>query len=121
MITPGHWLMRLSAGLVCAAALVGGGCYARDPNTVSITVEERTLMERLTRDPFVVIIDRARNDAGFLVVTTQQGDAHVRYLLAPDGPASKQLRIRRMIEEFAIESVPAARPGTGPAPRGLQR
>jgi hypothetical protein len=96
------------------------GCEIRDAETTKEpTPEELTLIDRLCRDSFIVLIDQERNDDGYLVLTTQQGSTTVRYLLAPDGPESKQLKIRRMVEDFVLNVQEDSRIGTGPEPRGL--
>jgi hypothetical protein len=95
-------------------------CDVRDTETKPPSVEENALIDRLCRDSFVVLIDQERNDDGYLVLTTRQGEATVRYLLAPDGPESKQLKIRRMVEDFVLNVQEDARIGTGPEPRGLE-
>jgi hypothetical protein len=97
------------------------GCNPRDAESARTTEDERRLIERLQRDPFIRVVDRKRTDDGYLVVTTQQGATHVRYLLAPDTPASKELKIRRIIEDFAITTVQPDTLGTGPDSRGIQR
>jgi len=110
------------SGCVLAAILLAllGGCDLRDADAKDPTPEELSLLDRLQRDNFIIIIDQERNDDGYLVITTQQGNTHVRYLLAPDGPESKQLKIRRIIEDFPLQSTEPERIGVGPTPRGLE-
>lgn len=107
--------------LACVAGAFLGGCSERDEAAEHITPEEAVLLDRLTRDAYTEIIDRTRTDDGYLLVTTQQGDVQARYLLAPDSPASKQLRIRRMDEAFSFPSAISPRPGINPDPRGLEQ
>ena len=112
----------MSRGLLialCALALVG--CDPRDAESSRITADENALIDRLTRDPFIVVIDRRRNEDGYLVVSTQQGNTRVRYLFAPDSPASKELKIRRIVEDFTMKVGTSDGLGTGPEPRGLER
>ncbi len=110
---------RLLLAGAMAAVLLLGGCESRDADHGQVSAEELVLLDRLTRDPFVEIVDKVRGDDGYLVVTTRQGDRLAYYLIAPDGPASRQLRIRRMDEDFSIEAGIQQRPGTGPDPRGI--
>lgn len=109
------------AVVIVIAAMASAACDPRDPESARLSDEERALIERIERDPFVRVIDRQRRDDGYLVVTTQQGDTRARYLLAPDSPASKVLKIRRMVEDFTIKVAPSDRLGTGAEPRGLSR
>jgi hypothetical protein len=109
----------LAGSLLTALALAGCKAREQDPESTHVTAEEQVLLDRLTRDPFIIISDRRRGDDGYLVVTTHQGKTRVRYLLAPDGPALKQLKVRRMVEEFELRVSEPDRLGTGPAPRGL--
>jgi hypothetical protein len=106
--------------LAALTVLTLAGCNPRDTESARTTEEERKLIERIERDPFIRVIDRRRNDDGYLVVTTQQGATRVRYLLAPDTPASKELKIRRIVEDFAIPTSEPDTLGTGPESRGLQ-
>jgi hypothetical protein len=111
-----------SAALVAVVAVtlaMLAGCDPRDPESANISEEENALLVRLTRDPFIEIIDRRRNDEGRLIVTTQQGNTRVRYLIAPDAPVSKELKIRRMVEDFELKVEEPDRIGVGPEPRGL--
>jgi hypothetical protein len=115
---------RRAGSLVMAALLTAAlatGCAARagaDPDAP--TDEEKVLLDRLARDNFVHITDLLRNDEGYLVVTTRQGDTYVRYLLSPANEATRQLTIHRLVETLEVVEGPDAGPvGTGPAPRGL--
>jgi hypothetical protein len=110
---------RLLLAALTLLALVG--CNPRDAESARTTEEERKLIERIQRDPFIRVVDQKRNDDGYLVVTTKQGATRVRYLLAPDTPASKELKIRRIVEDFALTTGPSDTLGTGPESRGIQR
>jgi hypothetical protein len=116
-MSPLRWF---GCSLGAAVVMMLGGCDLRDSDAKDPTPEELTLLDRLQRDNFIIIVDQERNDDGYLVITTQQGDTQVRYLLAPDGPESKQLKIRRMVEDFPLQSSEPERIGVGPEPRGLE-
>jgi hypothetical protein len=110
----------LATPAILAALAVGlCGCAERDTVELRISAQEQVLLDRLSRDPLLEIVDTKRNDDGYLVVSTRQGDIEAQYLLAPDGPASKQITIRRMDPGFWIESAVSPTPGVGPAERGI--
>ncbi len=105
-------------GALILALALSAGCDTRlEPS--QLKDDERILLDRLCRDPFIIVTDKRRNDDGFLIVTTHQGNTQVRYLFAPDGVASKELKIRRMVEDFEIKVGVSDQLGTGPRERGL--
>jgi hypothetical protein len=108
-------LRKALAAAALAAVLVG--CSQRETEPLQVTEEEQAMLTHLTRDSFVRVTGLQRNDEGRLVVTTQQGNTTVRYQFAPENAASKQLRIRRMAEEFELKVGASDQLGTGPEPR----
>jgi len=111
------------AGLLGCLLIAGCDTFATrtgaDPDAP--TAEERVLLDRLQRDNFLIVTDTQRNDDGYLVVTTSQGQARIRYIFSPANEATKQLTIHRLIESMDIvEGQSNDPPGTGPAPRGLE-
>ncbi|MBA3709245.1 MAG: hypothetical protein H0W83_10555 [Planctomycetes bacterium] len=106
---------RIIGALIAIGAIAASGC-GRTEEPLTLKPEERVLLARLTRDPFIQVTDLHRNDDEQLEVTTRQGDAIARYLFAPDDPAMKELKIRRIVEQFELKTAPSDPP---PEPRGL--
>jgi hypothetical protein len=82
------------------------------------TAEEKRLLELLTMDRFIEIVELERDAQGRLVVTTRQGDTRPRYLFAaaPGGP----LDIQRLDADPRLTVSDDGTKGTGPEPRGLR-
>jgi hypothetical protein len=107
--------------LVVASLAAACGCSSRSDDPLTLKDDERVLLTHLTRDPYIRITDLRRDEDEHLVVSTVQGDTVARYLLAPDNPATKELKIRRLIDDFQMRVDPSDQIGTGPEPRGLKR
>ncbi len=78
------------------------------------TDEERILIARICRDPFVDIAATERTSDGRLMVITRQGAVIRRYLLAPDVVGAKELRIRRVADEVVMDTTAPAHAGLEP-------
>ncbi len=93
--------------------------WGRDP--VQPTAEEQALLEQIARDAFVKLNGLERDSENRLIVTTQQGDVVVRYLLAPVADGGQDLVIRRIEERLELVTAVDADKGTGPEARGVRR
>ncbi len=104
--------------VLCAAlALVAAGCTTGDGRRTSgapPTDEERVLIARICRDPFVDVVATERTSEGRLMVITRQGAVIRRYLLAPDVVGAKELRIRRVADEVVMDTTAPAHTGLEP-------
>ncbi|MBA2481208.1 MAG: hypothetical protein H0V44_11145 [Planctomycetes bacterium] len=109
------------AALVTVLIGAVAACSSRTDDTLLLREDERVLLTRLTRDPFIHITDLRRDDEDHLQVTTRQGDTIARYELSPENAASKELVIHRLVEEFHMRVSESDSIGTGPEPRGLKR
>jgi hypothetical protein len=96
--------------------LLLAACATGEPRAEP-TVEERRLLAYLARDPYLVIDSTSRDADGNLLVVTRQGRTIQRYLIAPDDPAKPALRLRRLEDRSALETVANPDPGGGPLPR----
>ncbi|MCX8038953.1 MAG: hypothetical protein N3B15_00030 [Planctomycetota bacterium] len=93
----------IGASLACVIAGCAGG--RQQP---ALTAEEQRQLAYLTRDPFVEISQLARDEAGNLLVVTQQGARSVRYVLAADDPAQPRLTLRPLLDRCYLEVAEAA-------------
>lgn len=82
------------------------GCQPR----TTLTADEEHLLERLTRDPNVLIVSVERNDDRHLVVLTQQGELIARYILKPDVPGEKTLNIHSVSGSSRLDETPGDPP-----------
>jgi hypothetical protein len=103
---------------ILAAVLLTSACS--DQVRIEMSAEESRLLAYLARDPYVVIDSTERDGDGYLLVVTAQGNAHVRYLIAPDDPARPQLRLRRMEDACTLETAPNPHPGGALEERGAR-
>jgi len=85
------------AGLILLAAT---GCRSHDrvvhPVDAEPNAEEQVLLQRLTRDPSLIVETYERDSKGQLLVTTIQGSTRIRYLFTPEGPGVKTLNLHRI-------------------------
>jgi hypothetical protein len=115
------------AACVACACLALIGCTRTDPvdiaaqRGVTVTAEERTLLQQLARDPFHRILWIDRDDEQRLLVRTQQGNDQASYLLMPGHDGTTVLAIRRVGDEQMLPTTIDDRVGTGPEPRGVSR
>jgi len=106
--------LRLAA---CVTLLVLLTACGREVQPIQPTADEQRLIELLTMDRFIEIVEYERDAQSRLVVTTRQGDTRRRYICAP--LPSGQLTIFRLDEERRLLVEDDGTKGTGPEPRGL--
>jgi hypothetical protein len=108
---------------LAALILLGvSACAWRPAKPVVLTAEEEQLLIGLTRDPFVVVIGREREEDGFLTLRTMQGRVPVAYRFMPANDSGAPLVIRRIDDR---QQLPVAwsedQLGTVLQPRGIHR
>lgn len=78
------------------------------------SAEEHVLLERLARDPFMIIETWERDENKHLVVTTAQGRELVRYVFKPAQIDEKTLTIHRINDRAVLDIGQSDQLGTGP-------
>ncbi len=96
-------------------------CTGRHAVIPAPTAEEQRLITYLTRDPYLAIVTAVRDQDGYLLLTTRQGDHLARYSLSPEPAGGKALHLHRLVEDLSLDTIEPPQPGTGPEPRRLQR
>jgi hypothetical protein len=118
-----RWPLALRSAFAALLLVVGASaCAWRPVQPVVLTAEEEQLLVGLTRDPFVVVVGREREEDGFLTLRTMQGRVPVAYRFMPANDSGAPLVIRRIDDR---QQLPVAwsedQLGTGPQPRGIHR
>lgn len=112
-------MSRLPTIIILAAltVMLSTGCDRRA--ALQVSVAEAELLEQLTRDPFVRIDYKQREEDGYLTIRTAQGNTTRYYRLMPANDGGGPLVIRWLDES---QSLPVAwsedHLGTGPRWRG---
>jgi hypothetical protein len=109
--------------LVAVVVVLMSGCADDRQAETPVSPEEQVLLAQLTRDNFVEILIKERNDLDQLVVTTRQGSERVRYVFKPSNPGEMTLSIHRINDRSTVEVSESGQLGTGPetAPNGRYR
>lgn len=110
-------MLGFRACVVATLLLLITGCGREQPAVV-YTPDEQRLLELLTIDPFIEIIETERDSQGRLVVTTRQGDTRARYRFA--ALAGGPLDIHRLDDHPRLDVADDGSKGTGPEARGLR-
>ncbi len=105
---------RSALSLVILVGLLLTGCAGDRSVEVPASPEEQVLLAQLTRDKFVEVIERERNDLEQLVVTTRQGSQRVRYVFKPARPGDAELMIHKINDRSVLEIEESDQLGTGP-------
>ena len=102
-------LLLISCGLVicCLSGCLSVARDAAQPNDV-----EQVILERLTRDQFVIIDSYDRDEFDHLIVNTLQGSEKVRYIIKPVQPGSPRLNIHRINDRSQLEISESDQVGT---------
>lgn len=102
--------------LFAVVTLLASGCTTSTRADIVPTSEEQVLLGRITRDPYIEIVELERNDLEQLVVTTSQGSQRVRYVLKPSNPGEMALNVHRINDRSMLEVSESDQLGTGPQP-----
>lgn len=105
---------RLLLPLIAMVALLATGCGGDTRAQVVATPEEQVLIDQITRDIYIEVIDLERNDLEHLVVTTRQGSQRVRYVLKPARLGEATLMLHKINDRSVIEVSESDQLGTGP-------
>ncbi len=107
--------------VIIIAILICAGCAQPHPaGETNLTAEERALLDKITADHFVRIVEIERTASGVLLVTTRQGESRVRYLVSPGLSSPGITGIRRVQDQTALPVGVSASRGSGPEARGIR-
>ncbi len=114
--SPAMLLPRMKSLLLLICCVFASGCLSGCLSVVRDTTPpsdvEQVLLERLTRDQFVIIDSYERDEFDHLIVTTLQGSEKVRYIIKPVQPGNPRLNIHRINDRSQLEISESDQVGT---------